>query len=265
MGDPFVPVPEPQVCANLTLGEGVLKSTVPFQQLAATPLATQTVKDASVSCQPKAERQEEKGGPAQPSQAAVESFESSAMVGDLAAFEVKQRFGHSLLGHLETAEKSLCTIEFTPFVPEKEFFYPQLKDFKDPVDMFIVFQKRFCNANVCVEKKWDLVGLLQNFSPRKQCGYVMSKSVFRFDWDSILPHLCVQNLLGILVEIYSRSPEFVSDQPAFGKLLENPLSMLRGRWEGLEEVELIFSKSWPEHLKHVQRALAQLQDCKMQT
>lgn len=65
------------------------------------------MKDASVSCQPKAERQEEKGGPAQPSQAAVESFESSAMVGDLAAFEVKQRFGHSLLGHLETAEKSL--------------------------------------------------------------------------------------------------------------------------------------------------------------
>ncbi|CAI5778126.1 Hypothetical predicted protein [Podarcis lilfordi] len=115
----------------------------------------------------------------------------------------------------------------------------------------------FYDANVCVKKKLNLVGLLQNFSPRKQDDDVMSKNVFRFAWNSILPKPCVQNLLGVLVEIYSRNSEFVL---GFGKPLEDSLGMLRGKWEGLEEVKLILSDLWPKHLKHVQSVLARVQD-----
>uniref|UniRef100_A0A670K722 ribonuclease H n=1 Tax=Podarcis muralis TaxID=64176 RepID=A0A670K722_PODMU len=217
MGEPFDPGLEPQVSENSLLGENVLKSAVPTQPLAANPLVTQTVNYASVSCQPNAERQAEGGGSTQPNQAAVRTFEF---------------FDHSFLGCREAAGTSPCETEFISVVANQELFCPQLKDFKDPADVFIVFQKMFCNANVCVKKKVNLVGLLQNFSPRKQDDDVKSKDVFRFAWSFILPNPCVQNLLG----------------------------MFRGRWEGLEEFKLIFSDLWPNRLKHVQSVLAHLQD-----
>uniref|UniRef100_A0A670J3L3 ribonuclease H n=1 Tax=Podarcis muralis TaxID=64176 RepID=A0A670J3L3_PODMU len=217
MGEPFDPGLEPPVSENSLLGENVVKSAVPTQPLAANPLVTQTVNCASVPCQPNAERQAEGGGSIQPSQAAVRSFEF---------------FDHSFLGCREAAETPLCETEFISVVANQELFCPQLKDFKDPADVFIVFQKMFCNANVCVKKKVNLVGLLQNFSPRKQDDDVKSKNVFRFAWNSILPNPCVQNLL----------------------------SMFRGKWEGLEKFKLIFSGLWPNRLKHVQSVLAHLQD-----
>uniref|UniRef100_A0A670K1J2 CCHC-type domain-containing protein n=1 Tax=Podarcis muralis TaxID=64176 RepID=A0A670K1J2_PODMU len=217
MGEPFDPGLEPQVSENSLLGENVLKSAVPTQPLAANPLVAQTVNYASVSCQPNAERQAEGGGSTPPSQAAVRSFEF---------------FYHSLLGCREAAETPPWETVFISVVANQELFCPQLKDFKDPADVFIVFQKVFCNANGCVKKKVNLVGLLQNFSPRKQDDDVKSKNVFRFAWSFILPNPCVQNLLG----------------------------MFRGKREGLEELKLIFSDLWPKRLKHVQSVLAHLQD-----